>query len=436
MNDLRIAVIGLGYVGFPLACLFSHKFPVVGFDCKALRVQQLLCGNDPTGEVSDQEIARAFADGMEVTCDASDMASCNVYIIAVPTPVDEHHTPDLGPLIKASGTVGCLLKRGDLVVYESTVSPGVTEEDCLPVLEEMSGLKVNDDFMLGYSPERINPGDKEHTVANIVKITSGSSPKAADLVDWMYNQVLLNGTYRAPSIRVAEAAKIIENTQRDVNIAFMNEITKVFNSLGLSVDEVLKAAGSKWNFLNFKPGLVGGHCIGIDPYYLIARAERQGVTPRLITEARNINETMSYYVATNVMHALLERGIDLPTSKILILGCTFKENCPDIRNTKSIDLYRHLKKYVDYVDVCDPVADPLEVKRELDLDLITDVTTLNPKTYAAVIIVSPHKEFDGLDIERLLVPDGLCYSVLMGGVSSCKSACYTNHLYLAKAPPT
>ena len=343
MNDIKIGIIGLGYVGFPLACLFAKKYSVVGYDIKEHRIQEINAGIDSTNEVSPDVLKVALANGMKCTTSLEDLKECNVYVVAIPTPVDDFYNPELMPLKNASITVGRVLKKGDYVIYESTVYPGVTEEVCAPILERVSGLKLNEDFFIGYSPERINPGDKVHTVENIPKITSGSTPEAAEVIDNLYNSVLKNGTHRASTIKVAEAAKVLENTQRDVNIAFMNEVAIVFNALGIDTTDVLKAAGTKWNFLNFSPGLVGGHCISVDPYYLIQRATSRGVVPRIMMEARRLNNTMGSYVAERVVRCLNLHNIAAYNAKILLLGFTFKENCPDVRNTKVIDIYNSLK---------------------------------------------------------------------------------------------
>ena len=335
----KIGIIGLGYVGFPLACLFAKKYNVVGYDIKESRINEINQGIDSTNEVAPDALKNALMNGMKCTNDLNDLKSCNVYIVAIPTPVDDFHNPELVPLKNASKIVGQVISKGDYVIYESTVYPGVTEEICSPILEEVSGLKLNEDFYIGYSPERINPGDKTHTVENIPKITSGSTPEAAEVIDNLYNSVLLNGTHKAPSIKVAEAAKILENTQRDVNIAFMNEIAIVFNALGIDTTDVLKAASTKWNFLNFSPGLVGGHCISVDPYYLIQRATSRGVVPRIMMEARRLNNTMGNYIAERVVRCMTLHNTSAFNAKILLLGFTFKEDCPDIRNTKVIDIY-------------------------------------------------------------------------------------------------
>ena len=338
LSDYKICVIGLGYVGLPLARLFSTKFKTTGFDMNKARVESLMAGHDATLEVSDELLQKAIANGFKCTSDVEEIKDCNFYVIAVPTPVDENHSPDLRPLLGASETVGKVISKGDIVVYESTVYPGVTEEECLPVVERISGLKFNEDFFAGYSPERINPGDKEHTVEKIVKVTSGSTPHIADVVDAVYNAVLVNGTHKAPSIKVAEASKIIENSQRDVNIAFMNELAKIFNAMGIDTRDVIDAASSKWNFIKMSPGLVGGHCISVDPYYLIQKAQVYGVLPRIMHDARRLNDGMGAYVAEQTIKCMNKKGVLVKDAKILILGITFKENCPDIRNTKVVDI--------------------------------------------------------------------------------------------------
>ena len=363
ISNTKIAVIGLGYVGLPLARLFSTKFPTKGYDKNSQRVKRLMEGHDDTLEVSDSLLSEAISDnGFVCTDDLEDIRDCNLYIVAVPTPVDIYNHPDLSPLIGASETVGKVISKGDVVIYESTVYPGVTEEVCVPVIEKISGLRFNEDFHAGYSPERINPGDKEHTVEKIKKVTSGSTPEVADYVDAIYNSVLLNGTHKASSIKVAEASKIIENTQRDINIALMNELAKIFNAMNIDTHEVLEAAGSKWNFIKMSPGLVGGHCISVDPYYLIQKAQVYGVMPRLMMSARQLNDGMGDYVGMQVIKLMNKKGILVKGAKILILGITFKENCPDIRNTKVVDIIHTLSEYTDDITVFDPWADKTNVK--------------------------------------------------------------------------
>ena len=408
-EDIRICVIGLGYVGLPLARLFSTKFPTVGFDMNQARVDALMSGHDATMEVDDTLLQEAISqNGFICTTDMEQIRSCNFYVVAVPTPVDRNNHPDLTPLLGASRTVGQVISRGDVVVYESTVYPGVTEEECLPVVEQVSGLKYNADFFAGYSPERINPGDKQHTVEKIKKVTSGSTPEIARLVDDVYNAVLTNGTHLAPSIRVAEASKIIENSQRDVNIAFMNELAKIFNAMGLDTKDVLDAAASKWNFIRLKPGLVGGHCISVDPYYLIQKAQVYGVLPRLMTNARRLNDGMGVYVAEQTIKCMNKKGILVKDSKVLILGVTFKENCPDIRNTKVIDIYHTLSEYTSNITVYDPWANPERVRKEYQVEV---QNTLPREKYDAVILCVAHDEFMKLDVRSLIRDGGVVYDV-------------------------
>lgn len=401
-SSIKIAVIGLGYVGLPLARLFSTKFKTIGFDLNEKRVSELMTGHDATLEVSDSLLQSALDNGFRCTSNLDDIRDCNFYVVAVPTPVDHDNRPDLRPLIGASQTVGKVISKGDIVVYESTVYPGVTEEECLPVVEEVSGLTFNRDFYAGYSPERINPGDKLHTVEKIKKVTSGSTPEIADIVDSVYNTVLINGTHKAPSIRVAEASKIIENSQRDVNIAFMNELAKIFNAMNIDTHDVIEAASSKWNFIKLSPGLVGGHCISVDPYYLIQKAQVYGVLPRIMSEARRLNDGMGAYVANQTIKAMNLKGLKVKDANILILGFTFKENCPDIRNTKVIDIYHTLQEYTPNITVYDPWANPEIVKKEYGVDITnTNLAELAHK-FDAVILSVAHKEFDGLNIRDLL----------------------------------
>lgn len=371
MREIKICVIGLGYVGLPLARLFSTHYPTIGFDMNPKRVEALMSGHDATMEVSDELLQEALKKhGFRCTTNIEEIRGCNFYVVAVPTPVDENNRPDLKPLLGASETVGKVLSKGDIVVYESTVYPGVTEEECLPVVERVSGLKFNVDFFAGYSPERINPGDKTHTVEKIKKVTSGSTPEIADVVDGVYNSVLVNGTHKAPSIRVAEASKIIENSQRDVNIAFMNELAKIFNAMGIDTHDVIEAASSKWNFIKLSPGLVGGHCISVDPYYLIQKAQVYGVLPRIMHASRRLNDGMGAYVANQTIKCMNKKGLMVKDARMLILGFTFKENCPDIRNTKVIDIYHTLNEYTQNITICDPWANPKEVKREYDVNIV------------------------------------------------------------------
>lgn len=406
--EIKICVIGLGYVGLPLARLFSTKYETVGFDMNQRRVDSLMYGHDTTLEVSDEVLKNALENGFKCTTDIEDIRNCNFYIIAVPTPVDENNRPDLRPLWGASETVGKVISKGDIVVYESTVYPGVTEEECLPVVERVSGLKYNKDFYAGYSPERINPGGKLHTVENIKKVTSGSTPEIADIVDNVYNSVLVNGTHKAPSIKVAEASKIIENSQRDVNIAFMNELAKIFNAMGIDTHDVIEAASSKWNFIKLSPGLVGGHCISVDPYYLIQKAQVYGVLPRVMTNARRLNDGMGDYVANQAIKLMNKKGVLVKDSMILILGFTFKENCPDTRNTKVIDIYHTLKEYTHNICIYDPWANAEKVKIEYG---ITITSELNKVKYDAIILAVSHKEFIGIDLRSLLTDNGIIYDV-------------------------
>lgn len=409
MKNLKICVIGLGYVGLPLARLFSTKYPTVGFDMNQKRVDALMTGHDATLEVSDDLLQDAINNhGFVCTTDIELIRDCNFYVVAVPTPVDEDDFPDLRPLIGASETVGKVIAKGDIVVYESTVYPGVTEEECLPVVERVSGLKFNEDFFAGYSPERINPGDKEHTVEKIKKVTSGSTPEIADIVDQVYNSVLVNGTHKAPSIKVAEASKIIENSQRDVNIAFMNELARVFNVMGIDTHDVIEAAASKWNFIKLSPGLVGGHCISVDPYYLIQKAQVYGVWPRIMMTSRRLNDTMGEYVGQQVIRLMNLKGVLVKDAKILILGITFKENCPDIRNTKVVDIYSALHEYTSNITVYDPWANAEHVMKEYNTPI---VNTLPDKKYDTVILAVAHKEFLSLDIKSMLNEKSVVYDV-------------------------
>jgi len=396
INNPKIAVIGLGYVGLPLAVEFGKKYLTMGFDIKPDRIAELKSGWDRTLEVcaSDLKAAEllAFSNHTHLLKDF------NVYVVTVPTPIDKNKRPDLTPLIKASETVGKALNKGDVVIYESTVYPGATEEDCVPVLEKFSGLKFNKDFFCGYSPERINPGDKLHTVSTIKKVTSGSTPEIADFVDDLYDSIILAGTFKASSIKVAEAAKVIENSQRDINIAFVNELSVIFSRLGIDTNEVLEAAGTKWNFLPFKPGLVGGHCIGVDPYYLTQKAQEHGYNPEIILAGRRLNDSMGAYVASNVIKEMIKKKHWVSSSNILVLGITFKENCPDIRNSKVIDLIRELQKFACNVDVYDPWANPDEVKDEYGVDLLPHI---NGDKYEAIVLAVAHKEFEDLDYPAL-----------------------------------
>ena len=408
MDDIKIAVIGLGYVGLPLARLFSTKFTTVGFDMNQARVDALMTGHDATLEVDDCLLQEAIANGFKCTTDLEEIRDCNFYVVAVPTPVDDNNRPDLNPLWGASETVGKVISKGDIVVYESTVYPGVTEEECLPVVERVSGLKFNEDFFAGYSPERINPGDKEHTVEKIKKVTSGSTPKIADIVDSVYNAVLINGTHKAPSIKVAEASKIIENSQRDVNIAFMNELAKIFNAMGIDTHDVIEAAASKWNFIKLNPGLVGGHCISVDPYYLIQKAQVYGVLPRIMFSARRLNDGMGAYVANQTIKCMNKKGVMVKDAKILLMGVTFKENCPDVRNTKIVDIYTTLQEYTNNVTVYDPWANADVVKHEYGIDITTELPI---EKFDAVIMGVAHKQFLSLDVKSLGKEGGVIYDV-------------------------
>lgn len=409
--EYKICVIGLGYVGLPLARLFSMKYKTIGFDMNQTRVNELNGGHDETKEVPDELLQSAIRNGFQCTTNVEEVKDCNVYIVAVPTPVDDNNRPDLKPLLGASETVGKVIRRGDIVIYESTVYPGVTEEECLPVVERVSGLKFNVDFFAGYSPERINPGDKEHTVEKIRKVTSGSTPEVADIVDCLYNSVLTNGTHKAPSIRVAEASKIIENSQRDVNIAFMNELAKIFNAMGIDTHDVIEAASSKWNFIKLSPGLVGGHCISVDPYYLIQKAQVYGVLPRVMFAARRLNDGMGAYVANQVIKCMNKKGVRVKDSRILILGITFKENCPDTRNTKVVDIYHTLTEYTRDITVYDPWANPEAVEHEYDVRVIKDKNEIEGRQYDAVILAVAHEEFLSLGIEKLTRDNGVIYDV-------------------------
>lgn len=392
----KICVIGLGYVGLPLAHAFSSKYPVVGFDISKWRIDELSSGYDRTLELSSEQVNEAIKNGMKFTLDTNDIKDCNIYIVTVPTPIDKNKRPDLTPLVKASETVGKVLKKGDIVIYESTVYPGATEEDCVPVLEKFSNLKFNIDFFCGYSPERINPGDKEHTVTKILKVTSGSTPEIGKKVDELYASIITAGTHLAPTIKVAEAAKVIENSQRDINIAFVNELAIIFNKLGINTNDVLDAAGTKWNFLPFKPGLVGGHCIGVDPYYLTHKAQSIGYNPEIILAGRRLNDNMGIYVANQVIKLMIKKGHKIEGSKVLVLGITFKENCPDIRNSRVIDVIEELKEFGCNIDIYDPWADTKEVKHEYGLELI-DNGELKIENYDALVLAVAHEEFKKLN---------------------------------------
>ena len=408
-SDIKISVIGLGYVGLPMAVLFASRYQVLGFDLNPARVEELGRGVDSTLEVGPDRLANAIGHGLRFTTDKAQLKNCNVFIVAVPTPVDVNNRPDLTPLLEASSTVGQALGHGKVVIYESTVYPGVTEEECVPMLERTSGLRFNDDFFVGYSPERINPGDREHTVERIVKVTSGSTPETADFVDRLYRSVLQCGTHRAPSIRVAEASKIVENTQRDVNIAFFNELAKVFNAMGIDTHDVIEAASTKWNFIKLSPGLVGGHCIGVDPYYLIQKAQVYGVLPRIMSDSRRLNDGMGYYVATQVIRHMCLKGVRVKDARILILGFTFKENCPDIRNTKVLDIITTLGEYTSNLTVVDPWADPAKTKREYGIKIVPQVET-NMQFDAAILAVA-HSAFANLPLRQMVPEPGVIYDV-------------------------
>lgn len=426
----KIAVIGLGYVGLPLARLFATKYAVVGFDINRKRIDELNNGHDSTLEVEDEVLQAVLMDapgawqpkskshGLLCSSNIEDIADCNVYIVTVPTPIDKNNRPDLTPLYKASETVGKVLKKGDVVIYESTVYPGVTEEECVPVLEKTSGLTFNVDFFAGYSPERINPGDKEHTVEKILKVTSGSTPEIGQKVDALYKSVIIAGTHLASSIKVAEAAKVIENAQRDINIAFVNELAKIFNKIGIDTHEVLETAGTKWNFLPFTPGLVGGHCIGVDPYYLAQKAQEVGYHPEIILAGRRVNDSMGEYIAAQVVKTMLKKGINVCDAEVLMLGITFKENCPDVRNTKIVDVIRSLADYGLHVTIYDPWANPKEVEQEYKLESCKEL----PKgKYNAVVLGVAHTAFSALDLNSLLETNGVIYDVkgkLRGEISA------------------
>lgn len=408
MEKTKICVIGLGYVGLPLARLFSTKYETVGFDMNRARVDALNAGHDATLEVSDELLQSALAHGFKCTANIDEIRDCNFYVVAVPTPVDENKNPDLRPLWGASETVGKVISKGDIVVYESTVYPGVTEDECVPVVEKVSGLKFNVDFFAGYSPERINPGDKLHTVEKIKKVTSGSTPETAEKVNAVYVSVISAGTHKAPSIKVAEAAKVIENSQRDINIAFVNELSKIFTKLGIDTNDVLAAASTKWNFLPFKPGLVGGHCIGVDPYYLAQCAQRHGYNPEIILAGRRMNDGMGEYVATRVIKLMIQKSIQVVGSKILVLGFTFKENCPDVRNTRVIDIVRTLHEYNLDLTIYDPWANAALAEREYGVSVKNE---LPQERFDAVILAVAHKAFETLDVDALRKPSSILFDV-------------------------
>src|SRR5690554_2944870 len=409
LEDIKLAVIGLGYVGLPLAVEFGKKRSVIGFDINQSRINALREGHDSTLEVDDDELKEATH--LKFTADAPDLEAANVYIVTVPTPIDEHKRPDLTPLCKASETIGRTLKRGDIVIYESTVYPGATEEECVPVLERVSGLKFNEDFFAAYSPERINPGDKEHRVTNIKKVTAGSTPDAADVIDALYKEIIIAGTHKASSIKVAEAAKVIENTQRDLNIALINELAVIFNKMDIDTEAVLQAAGTKWNFLPFRPGLVGGHCIGVDPYYLTHKAQSIGYQPEIILSGRRLNDGMGEYVVSQLIKAMINKRIHVQGSRILIMGLTFKENCPDLRNTRVVDIVKELTEYGIQVDVYDPWVNPQEAQHEYG---ITPVTKPEQNAYDAMILAVSHNQFKDMgaaNIRALGKTDHILYDL-------------------------
>ncbi|MDO6518272.1 nucleotide sugar dehydrogenase [Zobellia uliginosa] len=414
MKNIKIAIIGLGYVGLPLARLFATKYPVIGFDINEERIKELQSGTDSTLEVEDDILQKVLRDtpqmetGLHCTNQMEAISDCNYYIVTVPTPVDHTNRPVLTPLYKSSETVGKVLKKGDTVVYESTVYPGVTEEECIPVLEKVSGLVFNKDFFVGYSPERINPGDKEHTVEKILKVTSGSTPETGKKVNALYASVITAGTHLAPSIKVAEAAKVIENSQRDINIAFVNELAKIFNLMDIDTSAVLEAAGTKWNFLPFKPGLVGGHCIGVDPYYLAQKAQEFGYHPEIILAGRRMNDGMGKYVASEVIKLMVQREIKIKGAKMLVLGITFKENCPDVRNTKAVDVITNLKSYGANISIFDPWASKEEVEEEYGLQIVNQVPN---EKYDTIVLAVAHNEFLNIDLRALLNENGVLYDV-------------------------
>ncbi|MDZ7742707.1 MAG: Vi polysaccharide biosynthesis UDP-N-acetylglucosamine C-6 dehydrogenase TviB [Bacteroidota bacterium] len=417
MSETKIAVIGLGYVGLPLAVEFAKKYPVIGFDINKNRIEDLIHGHDSTLEIEDELLKSVLINdheqqkGLYITNSKMFIQDCNYYVITVPTPIDKNKRPDLTPLIKASETVGSVLKEGDIVIYESTVYPGATEEDCVPVLEKYSRMKFNKDFYCGYSPERINPGDKVHTVSKIKKVTSGSTPEVAEKVDQLYKAIITAGTHKASSMKVAEAAKVIENSQRDINIAFVNELAVIFAKLGIDTHEVLQAAGTKWNFLPFTPGLVGGHCIGVDPYYLTHKAQEIGHNPEIILSGRRMNDNMGIYVSNQVVKLMIRKGHKVAGSKTLVLGITFKENCPDIRNSRVIDVINELREFECDVDVYDPWADPEEVKKEYGIELINNEELIINNSYDAIVLAVAHECFRKLDIEKLRNGNAVVYDI-------------------------
>ena len=414
-KNSKIGIIGLGYVGLPLAVAFADKYPVIGFDINENRVRELLQGVDSTLEIDSSHLQLVLkttllnGNGFFPTTNSFDLANCNIYIVTVPTPTDKHNRPVLTPMIKASETIAKFLKKGDIVIYESTVYPGVTEDEMVPVLERVSGFIYNVDFYCGYSPERINPGDKEHTVTKILKVTSGSTPEVADVIDAIYKSIITAGTHKASSIRVAEAAKVIENSQRDINIAFVNELSKIFNLMGIDTNEVLEAAGTKWNFLKFKPGLVGGHCIGVDPYYLAQKAQEVGYHPEIILAGRRLNDSMGKHVATEVVKLMMRKDLKVIDSKVLILGFTFKEDCPDIRNTRVIDIYNELKSFDVQVDIYDPWVNGDDVKHEYGIEVLAQIS--EESQYLAAILAVAHEKFRSISIRNLVGESGVIYDV-------------------------
>ncbi|MDD2559296.1 MAG: nucleotide sugar dehydrogenase [Bacteroidales bacterium] len=410
-SDIRIAVVGLGYVGLPLAGLFSTKYPTIGFDINPSRVEAIMQGRDSTGELSPEVLTEAFGRGFSCSSRLPDIKNCNYYLVCVPTPIDKNNHPILDPLIQSSSMLAKVLKQGDIVIYESTVYPGVTEDICVPVLEKDSGLQFNRDFFVGYSPERVNPGDLGHSIEKIIKVTSGSTPETADKVDALYNSVLLNGTHKASSIRVAEASKIIENAQRDVNIAFINELARMFNAMQLDTKEILDAAATKWNFIRLSPGLVGGHCISVDPYYLIQKAQIHGYLPRMMSDARHLNDGMGSYVGNRVVQLMNKKGLMVKEARILILGVTFKENCPDTRNTKVLDVYNTLSEYTSNIVLYDPHADPADFQKEFGLPLLREGLENLKKNFDVVVLAVAHEAFRKLDVRSLLKKNGLVYDI-------------------------
>jgi UDP-N-acetyl-D-glucosamine/UDP-N-acetyl-D-galactosamine dehydrogenase len=415
LENSKIGIIGLGYVGLPLAVAFAEKYPVIGFDINQNRVNELLEGVDNTLEIESNQLQLVLrntltnSNGFFPTTNSVDLANCNIYIVTVPTPTDKYNRPVLTPMVKASETIAKFLDNGDVVIYESTVYPGVTEEEMVPVLERVSGLKYNEEFYCGYSPERINPGDKEHTVTKILKVTSGSTPEIATVVDELYKSIITAGTHKAPSIKVAEAAKVIENSQRDINIAFVNELSKIFNLMGIDTNEILEAAGTKWNFLKFKPGLVGGHCIGVDPYYLAQKAQEVGYHPEIILAGRRLNDSMGKHVATEVVKLMMRKNLKVIGSKVLILGFTFKEDCPDVRNTRVIDIYNELRSFDVQVDVHDPWANCDEVKLNYGIEVLSQIP--EESQYSAVVLAVAHEKFHRLSIRNLVGDSGVIYDV-------------------------